>query len=107
MLYGWYKLVKGIREQKYDPSTPNLNRTLPAAEADDDVPTLVSSPVRRCGPAFTSSPCSRLRRIATTSVATLPIKQEKRGYWVRISRFITRIGEYLPKALVLAGSDVS
>lgn len=89
MLYGWYKLVKGIREQKYSPrrqSREDVSMLTPYPKAN--------SPAKRCGPASTSSRSSRPKRTATSSGGTWLTRRERRTCWGRISGFITPIGEF-------------
>ena len=50
MLFGWYKLTVGIREQKYRSHYPSHH---PPNHHANNTPRLANSPAKRCGPAST------------------------------------------------------
>jgi len=114
MGYGFWVYGRGIREAKYVPIPPSVHivfRELRCGAAGDvrdgwagpdelnaDVRT-VSSPARRCGPAFTSSLCCRRKRTATSCAATWLTRRARRSCWAARRRCTTAIGEFCVLAL--------
>jgi hypothetical protein len=109
MTYGFYKLGKGIREEKYVWCSPLLELSVSMWWFSSDLETgktnarqngnanlmiTVNLRAKRCGPESISRRCYKPKKIAIKSEGFGPIRREKRNYWAKLRSHITVIGAY-------------